>query len=412
MSKYSNVHSSDSIVLEIWRKSLASIDPAELLARCRRLPRRFGPEEAILCWGKATHRFRAALKPRIGAQTPFLSISPIEKPRGDLAWVTGEHPLPGRGSFEAGARLLEFFDSLRPAGVRTLHVFLSGGASSLAWLKPSRLPEAELRAKLEDLYREPIDIAELNRRRSALCLLKNGGAGKWLKNLAPRSSCKVWLISDVAPYGPEVVGSGPFAGAGPHVTLADNATWIDCIRSVIEGARDESVLSARASCLEDWKSWRKDLVAEARAALSRGRRGWILRGGEPMMQVRHSTLDGRGGRMTHLAAALALDLERELERGDLEILCVASDGVDGTSGAAGAHLDRAVGARLPRARARTRKALAEFDSASALSDLGALISVGERGAYSGTNVQDAVLIRVRPSSSSRTRSSRGSTDRR
>ena len=99
---------------------------------------------------------------------------------------------------------------------------------------------------------------------------------------------------------------------------------------------------------------------------------------------------GRGGRSLELALSAA----RELESDDaIALLAAGSDGLDGSSGAAGAFAD---GSTVFRARARSRgrdpaRALAAHDTRRLFSALGDLFATGP----TGTNVGDWVFL-LRP----------------
>jgi glycerate 2-kinase len=302
--------------------------------------------------------------------------------------VEGDHPLPGAGSFAAAHQLLGFLDQLRVQDARLLTVHLSGGASSLAWLRPVSLPPAQLHARLSRLYRQGWGIARLNRERARLCGLKAGGAARWARWLAPQLRVRVEAISDVAPDPLKVVGSGPFwDGSIPHRLLADNATWVRQASRALK-AGGIPVLDALGARRGSIRSWHRQLRARTRAALRAGREGVLLLGGEPALALPRDS--GRGGRQTHLAALFAQDFLPELRSGRLEALFLASDGVDGSSGAAGAWLRASAAQRLRPE--RLLRAIRAYDAASELARAGALIA----SRISGTNVQDLAAVWLRP----------------
>lgn len=388
------------MLLTLWNEAMNAVDPKSLFgggrsggASLRQTPR------GVLCWGKAALRTWQTLQERPlrgQAVPPSLVIAPDEsRARRFLEGriVFGDHPLPGARSFKAGEALLDFFDSLRRFEIGRLEVFLSGGASSLAWLRPARLSESELRRRLEEGYARAQSIARWNRQRARLCVLKGGGAAGWLRKIAPQvHTVRVHVISDVAPFGPEVVGSGPFwDGKIPHRVVADNAALLSAIESA--GARrGDRVLYRRESCPLSWDQWVGVLARKTETALKNGRSGILLMGGEPEVSLPNSP--GHGGRQTQIAGALALRLWRPLLEGKVEILCMSSDGVDGRSGAAGAYLyetNTQSWLSSVSERARLRRALASFDSAGFLWEKGACLP--ER--WTGTNVQDAAIVRVR-----------------
>lgn len=317
-------------------------------------------------------------------------------PRGcalprEVRWIQGEHPIPGPGSLAAGAELLEFFDALGRKKTRRLTVFLSGGASSLAWVKPAELSLEDLQARLFKLYRSALDIRALNQKRSRLCRLKQGGAARWLHRLAPRVRARVLVISDVAPFGPEVVGSGPFYDATggtapiPHRLIADNRVWVQsCVRRIEDaGGR---LLFAESGWKGPWQQWTRRIGALLR------REGFLVIGGEPQVALPRS--HGSGGRMSHLALSLACEHWEEIRAGELQILCASSDGIDGHSRSAGAWV-RPSTLRSVRNPHVLLGALTRFDSAEFLREHSALLPSPADG-MSPSNVQDLVLIRTRP----------------
>ncbi len=396
-------------LISAWKEALSEVDPEVLLSEAVR-QRPVGERAAYLFWGKAAYRSWEVVSGLKSEPVPSLVIMPHGSVSGRPSgvgrthWVEAEHPIPGPGSFAAGRALLEFFDSLRREQRRDLRVFLSGGASSLAWVRPSRISEAQLQEQLEELYRKPLPIAELNRRRSKLCALKGGGAARWLRRLAPDVSARVELISDVAPYGPEVVGSGPFWDKRvPHHVMADNGRYVEAFaRALGSGAK---VLGAWQ--LGSWESWvsrfEREIESEIQAGDSRSpssQRVFIL-GGEPQVRVpAWVSRNARGGRMCQIGAALTLRWARPLREGRLEILAASSDGVDGRSGSAGVYLGLEQGRTLDRKPGLLREldqATGSFDAARVLDQIGALIPAR----VSGTNVQDLVAVRIKaPSSSS------------
>lgn len=344
--------------------------------------------DAAIFWGKgAALAFRRRLEKRPDPGLVLVlspELAPFRLP-SSVRWVRGEHPIPGKGSLAAAAELLEFFDALGRTGTRTLDVHLSGGASSLAWLPPAGLALDALREKLEGLYRLPLTISELNFRRAHLCALKAGGAARWLRRLAPRVRVRVQVLSDVCPFGPSVVGSGPFwDGRVRHRVWGDNRIWVREFAAEAE-SRGIPVLSKRSCGLETVESWARRQAREARQALRRGSSGLILAGGEPRIGVPQGTL-GQGGRMTHLGLLLFRALEAHVLEGRLEIFCASSDGSDGNSGSAGVVITRATVRRL-RASA-VERALESFESARALRP--GLLSRES----TGVNVQDLVVVRV------------------
>lgn len=389
-------------LLEMLRSSSSSVDPVFLL---KGVPEAALESDAFLYIGKVSERFFEGIEARLGASAlrkklilgiyPKGSFHPAKRPG---LWIAAEHPLPGEGSFRAGREILEFFDALRRIDCRRLTVFLSGGASSLAWLPKSGMSHAELLRQLNSLYRAGLDIHELNARRSKLCQLKAGGAARWLKYLAPRVQTQVFVLSDVAPFGAQIVGSGPFwDGQVPHRVLADNSTWVKALTAQAQN-RGISILHSSSGHLGSWQSWVQSAIQELQPTLREKRSGIFIFGGEPSVRLpaRNSSghLSPKGGRQSHIALALVHRLRPWILQGRIEILAMSSDGSDGNSRAAGVYIDsekfRKRLAQIPPE--KIKFALQEFQSARFFGRLGMLVQAEPGSPRS--NVQDALLIRV------------------
>ncbi len=355
---------------------------------------------AFLHWGKAAVATHGAFAK--GSNRSNDPNHPNYKNVLVISPENSDHPIPGNRSFRAGKRLVKYFESLGKLRKKHLTVFLSGGASSLAWLPPppiSKMKKQEIRRKLRALYRRPLTIQQLNLQRAKLCQLKAGGSARLLKRLAPSIQAKIFVLSDVAPFGMEVVGSGPFSGL-PHHLLADN-------RSLVLAAKKASknsgpLIEVQHSCLGSEREWARELSQIIRGALKRSQSGIIIRGGEP--QVKLPSRHGRGGRQCQIAARLALEFWDEIRAGRLEILCGSSDGSDGNSGAAAVHLSTDLGAHLdarpgPGQRMKPmsislqrqlEKAVRSFNTAPFLRKQGWIVP----SFATSTNLQDLIVIRV------------------
>ena len=391
-------------LFKIWEKALAQVCPKELFGEAAKKLCPPSIDEAFLFWGKAAVPTWKVLSPLIdkGNHSTVLVIGTDSLQESDEfqglshpnTVILGDHPLPGPRSFEAGFRIVEYFDLLRTRRIKRLTVHLSGGASSLAWLRPAELSAPGLMLELNKLYRSPLSIEDLNQKRASFCLLKGGGAADWLHFLAPEVHASVEVISDVAPFGVEVVGSGPFFNKRiPHRVVADNLVLL---KALAQGFRQEGekVLALISQPPSHWQKWVSLVESEMRKRINHGERGVVLIGGEPLLRLhpkdRSGPRAGKGGRQSQIAAALLLLCEEALQKGQMEILCMSSDGVDGLSGSAGAMLTSDIARRLTRAiRMRLKKDVEQMNSAASLKALGALIPAKA----SGTNVQDVVILR-------------------
>lgn len=267
----------------------------------------------------------------------------------------GGHPMPAADAIETGTRAMEIAQALGEGDVALCLV--SGGGSSMLELPREGVSIEDIARETRALMRRGADIAELNALRSTLSRIKGGGLAR---AIAPASILNV-VISDVPGHGPELVASGP--------TIADGA------RTIVAA---DNLAARRAMGLDDRPGW---IAGEARtigARLARdaGESAWSW-GGESTVTVRGA---GRGGRNHELVlGALAAGWTRGL------LLALGTDGIDGSSDAAGAFVDTAI------ARAAVGmdlgRALAKNDSHALFDALGAQLRCGP----TGTNVADVVL---------------------
>jgi hydroxypyruvate reductase len=252
-------------------------------------------------------------------------------------------------------------------------------------------------------------VREVNVVRRHLCALKGGGLAR-----AAGGPVVSLIASDVIGGAPYDVASGPtvpdpttraqarallkrFAPGLPvpplHESLKPAAAAAHRLRARFI-ARPEDLartladeLRARSFAVHQLRSSLEPIDALVREYAARARR---LRPGEALVRAAEPSLKvdvrrpGRGGRSTHLAALVA----RELPPG-VVFLAGASDGVDGTSGTAGALVDRSLADRAPPD--RYARALEAFDTAPLLAAAGMTLT----GTPTGTNLADVhVLVRA------------------
>ena len=302
--------------------------------------------------------------------------------------LLGDHPVPGDLSLAAGRRALE----LAPDADLAL---ISGGGSALCEVPIDGVDIGFVAHVTERLLDFGAEIEEINLVRGHLSRVKAGGLGP----------LPTYLISDVGPWGQAVVSSGPTL---PHHPDPERA--IEVIRKVgVDMPADiERAIRARAfatripETVVTLADGRTAAVAVARAASGSGLHsrvsdGWLtgavescvaefienagagvtVAAGEPGVTVRG---DGRGGRNTH-AALLAAE---RIAGTRWVFAALATDGVDGRSGSAGAVVD---GTTVRRG-GDPSLTLETSDSASYLDKTGDLIPSGA----TGTNVADVWLV--------------------
>ncbi len=332
-----------------------------------------------------------------------------EIPQG-IEFVAGEHPVPGRGSLQAGARVLDFVRALGPED--ELLVLLSGGGSALAELPAEGLTLADLQATTKRLLGGGVSIDRINAVRKHLSQLKGGRLGA----ACGAGRIRVFTLSDVAGDDPRVIASGPFApddstcadalavieglavppavrahlerGAetpkkpDPRIEQRILAGPLDLPRAAAKIARERGFA---ATALDHFVGGDVEVVASRWAAFFAESHppGTLLAvAAEPTVILPREA--GTGGRSQHLALRVALSLAG---RRDAAFLAAGSDGRDGNSDNAGAAVD---GCTVADGEVEIGEALAHAASAAACARVGACIPAWE----TGTNLADLHLLAI------------------
>jgi hydroxypyruvate reductase len=335
----------------------------------------------------------------------------------------GGHPLPNEASVAAASDILQTLKSLTE---RDLEIFLvSGGGSAMVeqFLQPE-IPLDVMAATHKALVESGAPIAAINVVRKHLSAVKGGrlaAAG------APAEQLTIF-VSDVPAGELDALSSGP--------TLPDRSSAEDAYRIATEyglAARVPGVIAeiltrrllietpkpgdavfARSrwsllldstsleeaagvcarelgwqveidhSC-DDWSAVRAAayLLERVRELRREGERVCLLSAGEVTVQV-PSGVTGIGGRNQHFALLCS-----ELIAGsEITVLSAGSDGVDGSSPAAGGLVDGETAARAEAARYPVAAALSAFDAHSLLALLEDTVTTGP----TGNNLRDLRIM--------------------
>ena len=333
-------------------------------------------------------------------------VPPSNRDAG-VEYYTGGHPLPNEDSFASARAALRL---LRRMGERDFVFFLiSGGGSAMVELPlDERISLEETRTLYQALVGSGATIAEINTVRKHFSAVKGGR----LAAAAGRAGRFSLLLSDVAPRYLDALASGP--------TLPDSSTVAEC-REIIDRyhlrerftpavrdffddpnlpetpalpdapieillSSDDLIDAARTKALslgyevvidnscDDW-----DYADAAHYLLDRFQqlrrehaKLCLLSGGEVTVRLGHE--HGAGGRNQQFALACALALAGAAS--PVVVLSAGSDGIDGTSDAAGAIADTSTVARAKALGIDAASALARFDAYPLFTALGDTLVTG------------------------------------
>lgn len=410
-----------AVLEDTYREALAAVAPAQLLA-----PHLDGPRpDLVVAFGKAAlPMLRAGGEAYPGvpglAVPPHGSAAPGALPGTEI--YPASHPVPGEDSVRAAGAVLARVSAL-PAESRVL-VLVSGGGSALL-SAPWGVTLAQKQALTRELLAAGADITAINTVRKHLSRVKGGRLAA-----ATRAEVRALLISDVIGDDPSVIASGPTVP--DPTTFADALAVLDRFGIAAPEARAHLAAGTRGEVPETPKPGALPhahtqiigsggvLLAAARDALARrgiaahllsatqdgdvrdlaaghaaeiGRRlpGLtaplvLLSGGEATVTLRG---DGVGGRNQEFA----LWLLRDLGENGVYALSAGSDGIDGSSAAAGAVLTPDSLARARRLGLDPDAFLARNDSGTFFRRLGDAVVTGP----TGHNLGDLRLLVLLPS---------------
>ena len=306
---------------------------------------------------------------------PALAILPRGYPgprRRGAEVLHASHPEPDRSSVAAARRALRFFASFsREDAILCL---VSGGASSLLCLPAPGWSLESKRRAVRRLVRRGASIVEVNRLRARLSRVKGGRLAR-----ATAARIVTLVVSDVPGDRPALVGSGPtIRSRRGDVTrvVASNGAGLASARAAARRMGLDPVVWSRR--LDGEAREIGSVFARSAMRLPPGR--VLIAGGETTVEMRRRS--GRGGR--NLAFALGAAQELAGAARHIALLAAASDGIDGSSAAAGAFASDTTIRRAAALGLDPEAALSRHDTAPLLARLGDLLVTGP----TGTNVGD------------------------
>jgi glycerate 2-kinase len=306
--------------------------------------------------------------------------------------LRGGHPLPDEGSVTAGEALLEAAGQARGEVL----LLISGGGSALAEAPRPGVDLALLRTVNDALLRSGATIEEMNCIRAHLSRLKGGGLAKALHAAGVRKA-RALVAVDVPIGGFAAVASGP-AAADP--TSCDDARRLArkyglpdlpftetlkarspddfVVHDPICDLRSPALLAVRLGGYKLLESPVTGTVDEFAEILARLPAGSYAASGELTQKVPQDAPPG--GRDQHLALIMAQKLSRAK---GASFLAAGTDGRDGPTGAAGAHVTSETWAEAERRGLDPARALADYDAGRVLAPLGAIVPSRHTGAHAG-----------------------------
>jgi glycerate 2-kinase len=427
-------------VLNIYDAAVAAAAPGELTARAVD-ELSIGRESGVwvFAFGKAAPTMAAAAVDSLLRSLHAIVGGVIVSPEGGpppyptLVSLRGDHPIPGRNSFAAAARIGEA--TLGRRGTDVAIVLMSGGASSLIAAPLRGMSEADLTLLYELLLESGLDIVATNDVRKRF---SRWSAGRLALALAP-AAIHCLAISDVPEDNLGVIGSGPCI---PDATTVKDVTAIlqraNLLTRIPQSYREYLTAVARGTIPETPTKahpafahvsakviGNNTLAVEGAAAFARERSlavdvagtrltGEAARAGESIartlmtarandvhdqcmiwggettvtLPASSSASPSGGGRCQELALAAARVLHEAGERAHgITLLAAGTDGRDGATEAAGAIVDGQTWAGIAASGRDPAQALASHESHGALRTANALIPRRN----TGTNVNDVVI---------------------
>jgi glycerate 2-kinase len=373
--------------------------------------------------GKAAPGMAYALCSILGNKVAAGSITVPYGTKAEIKRVLvteASHPIPDKAGIKGTRNILSI---LREADQNDLVIFLiSGGGSALMPMPASGISLADKQKITSSLLRSGASIHEINAVRKHLSAVKGG---QLLRHVNESCSLLSLILSDVIGDDLGMIASGP--------TCPDNSTFsnalnilkkyriespVTAIRYIAKGAKgrieetpkpQEDLFSrihnvlignnamackAAVSHLKKRGVRAVNLGSEfngeakefgaflARRALGLGRKRLaIVAGGETIVKLEMSK-NGLGGRNQEAA----LSCLAELDRCDVAIACIGTDGIDGNSDAAGALVSSKT--IMLAKKMDLQKYLDMHDSYHAFKKLNSLIFTG----FTGTNVNDIAIV--------------------
>jgi glycerate 2-kinase len=388
------------VLVDLVTGGLASVDPHRLVVEGLHGWAPVGNRLVVLAIGKAA---LPMLDAALDAMEPTDALAVAPECHGRSDCLAGAHPVPDASSETAGRAVLELARSVGEDG--SVLVLLSGGASALCEVPVDGVALEEIIELSGGLLRcgAPIDV--INDVRAGLSAFKAGGLGGALRGAG---EVRVLALSDVGASSPEVIGSGPTAARSfdPAATLEASAACglrlPDPLAARLVRARAPERASFPVEVLADGQTMARSIVHAARELGVEARLGGPL-AGEASVVAQQVIADAPPGLTVHAGETTvtvvgeapggrnqegALAAARALRNTEGVFLAFTSDGIDGTTTAAGAMVDGSTWDRIRGLGLDPEAALSANEAHGVLDAVDALVRTGP----TGTNVADVWAV--------------------
>lgn len=363
------------------------------------------PEITVFGWGKASSAMYESLKDNYHGDITFGHIITLSEDKRtsshrELEKSFGAHPLPDSSSIESGEKLLIKAEELEEED--TLVCLISGGGSSMFEVPKDGIDLEDLRATYKSLIESGADIHEVNSVRRALSRSKGGGLAK---AVYPAKIINI-VISDVIGNNLEDISSGPTAHDPLKIKPQDvikkynleerlDVRIHDALKEY-EPVEQKYLQNVKTYIIADNEKAQKAMIEKGKSlgynpirfpgyisgearyvahSFMNTEGELIIGGGETTVTVKGK---GQGGRNQEFV----LGGLKEMKHGILA--SVGTDGIDGTSEAAGAIGDVKVKETADSKGYDIDSFLKENDSFKLFNDCGGVLITGS----TGTNVAD------------------------
>ena len=328
----------------------------------------------------------------------------------------GGHPLPNQESFNAAERAFELLREAKDKNGFVIFLISGGGSAMLEWPVSENITLEDLQDANQQLITCGATIEEINAVRRSLSAVKGGK----LAARADQTEMVTLIISDTNAGDENAVASGPTVTPSRSAPNPEHiveryglrSRLPDSVFTAIRQHTSPQALNSRFSVLLDNQSAMQAAMDRAatlrfstviacdineqpidegcgllleRAAALRNRPVCLISGGEFSCRVGGN---GRGGRNLETVLRCAIKLDENNQSNHTVVLSAGTDGIDGSSFAAGAIADETTVARARELEMDPNDFLARSDSHTFFEAMGDLIVTGP----TGTNVRDLRIV--------------------